>query len=164
MLELSRSKEPVPERIDLTDLARKAFDRARPPAGVRFLVRARPDPFFVWADSLQLRQVFDNLIKNALEAMAGQGDILVDAAMDDKNCTIVFSDSGPGVAPEARGQLFEPLYSTKAKGTGLGLWICRQIAERHGGIIEVVDEPGRGFALRLCLRNEAAPPNNCLQS
>jgi PAS domain S-box-containing protein len=163
MLELSRSKDPVPERIDLGDLARKAFDRARPTAGVRFVVRAEPDPFFVWADSLQLRQVFDNLIKNALEALAGLGDILVDATVDGENCIILFSDSGPGVAPEARGQLFEPLYSTKAKGTGLGLWICRQVVERHGGTMELVDVPGRGFALRICLRHEPAPLIHCKQ-
>jgi signal transduction histidine kinase len=59
-------------------------------------------------------------------------------------------DTGPGIPPEAREHIFEPLFSTKAKGTGLGLTICRQIIERHGGSIDLVDRPcGAAFSIVL---------------
>jgi PAS domain S-box-containing protein len=151
MLELARAKEPAPETLDLGALARAAFKRAKPPAEVQFHFRGAPEPFQVRADPLQLRQLFDNLIKNALDALAGRGDIRVEAAVAGGRRVIVFSDSGPGVGPEIRGQLFEPLFSTKAKGTGLGLWICRQIVERHGGTIEPAELPGRGLVFRISL-------------
>jgi signal transduction histidine kinase len=151
MLELARSKEPAPETLDLGELVRTAFRRARPPSDVQLHFRAAPEPFLVRADPVQLRQVFDNLIKNALDAVAGRGDIRVEAAAEDGGCAVAISDSGPGVSAEVRVQLFEPLFSTKAKGTGLGLWICRQVAERHGGTIESIEIPGRGLAFRLLL-------------
>ena len=60
-------------------------------------------------------------------------------------------DTGPGVAPEHRASLFEPLFSTKARGTGLGLWVCRQVVERHGGTIRLREGegPGATFEVRL---------------
>jgi signal transduction histidine kinase len=151
MLELTRSKEAAPAILDLGQLVRKAFQSAKPPGGVHFHFRAAAEPILVRADPLQLRQVFDNLLKNSLDALAGGGEIWVEAATDGGSSIILMSDSGPGVAPELRDRLFEPLFSTKAKGTGLGLWICRQVVERHGGHIEHVEVPGRGFALRFSL-------------
>jgi signal transduction histidine kinase len=61
---------------------------------------------------------------------------------------ITVQDDGPGIPPETRARMFEPLFSTKAKGTGLGLTICRQIVEKHGGTIDLV-ESTRGAAFRL---------------
>jgi two-component system sensor histidine kinase AtoS len=135
-----------------------AFTRAKGPAEVCCDFRAQPDPFLVRADAVQFRQVFDNLIKNALDALAGRGDIRVEAEEQGGRCTVMFSDSGPGVSPDIREQLFEPLFSTKAKGTGLGLWICRQIIERHGGTIELVEIPGRGLAFRISLPSGGNSP------
>jgi PAS domain S-box-containing protein len=152
MLELTRAKETVPQQLDVGELVRSAFGRAKPPAAVRCSFRAPAEPFLVRADPVQLRQVFDNLIKNALEALAGQGEVCVEAERSQgSGCTFLFWDTGPEVPAEVRSHLFEPLFSTKAKGTGLGLWICRQVMERHGGGIEPVELPGRGLALRLSL-------------
>jgi PAS domain S-box-containing protein len=152
MLELSRAKEPAPKMLDLADLVRTAFERAKPPPGVHCHFWAAVEPFLIRADPVQLRQVFDNLIKNSLDALVGRGDVVVEAAAaQGGGCTITFSDSGPGVPAEVRERLFEPLFSTKAKGTGLGLWICCQVVERHGGTIEPVEIAGRGLALRISL-------------
>jgi signal transduction histidine kinase len=152
MLELTRAKEPVPQAVDLGELVRTAFERAKPPADVQHHFQAPAEPFLVRADPVQLRQVFDNLIKNSLDALAGRGDVWVEAATaEGGGVTIIFSDTGPGVAADVRDRLFEPLFSTKAKGTGLGLWICRQVVERHGGTLDLVEIPGRGLALRISL-------------
>jgi signal transduction histidine kinase len=151
MLELTRSKEAAPAILDLGQLVRKAFQSAKPPQEVACHFRAAEEPFLVRADPLQLRQVFDNLLKNALDALAGRGAIWVEAATEGASSVVLISDTGPGVALELRDRLFEPLFSTKAKGTGLGLWICRQVVERHGGQIGHVEMRGRGFALRLSL-------------
>jgi PAS domain S-box-containing protein len=152
MLELTRAKETVPQQLDLGELVRSAFGRAKPPAEVRCHFRAAVEPFTVRADPVQLRQVFDNLIKNALEALAGKGEVWVEAERSEGDgCTVLFWDTGPGVPAEVRDKLFEPLFSTKAKGTGLGLWICRQVMERHKGAIEPVEMAGRGLVLRISL-------------
>jgi signal transduction histidine kinase len=150
MLEVARAREPSRCPMDLGELVRACFQRAKPSAEVRWEFQAA-EPFFLNADAALLRQVLDNLIKNSLDALNGRGDILVAAVTTDAYDTISFSDSGPGVFPAHRAQLFEPLFSTKAKGTGLGLWICRQIVERHCGTIALIDLPGRGVAFEIHL-------------
>ena len=101
-----------------------------------------------------LNQVFLNLLKNAAEALDGTGgSIWVDASAVDGGIEIVFRDDGPGIEPAVRERLFEPFYTTKSagRGTGLGLSISRQIAEAHGGRLEVESAEGEGstFTLRL---------------
>jgi signal transduction histidine kinase len=151
MLELSRSKEPAPELLDLGELVRSAFSQAKAPPEVQCHIHATAEPFHVRADPVQLRQVFDNLIKNSLDALAGRGDIAVEAGTEGDRCVIEYSDSGPGVSLDDRERLFEPLFTTKAKGSGLGLWIIRQVMECHGGAIDPVELPGRGLAFRISL-------------
>ena len=158
LLELSRGKEPVREAVEVAALVRDAFRRALTgmpagpggAAGVTCRLNCRPEPLRIHADRVQLRQVVDNLLKNALEALAGCGEIAVDATCSAGYADIVVTDSGPGVALEHRTSLFEPLFSTKAKGTGLGLYVSRQIVERHGGTLELL-ESGTGTAFRVRL-------------
>jgi signal transduction histidine kinase len=93
-----------------------------------------------------------NLVKNAAEA-AGQGGTVamrIDATPDG-GASVAVSDSGPGVKPEDRPRLFEPFFSTKSSGTGLGLAVSQAIAEAHGGRIEADTGPlgGARFTLRL---------------
>ncbi|MCZ6462879.1 MAG: ATP-binding protein, partial [Proteobacteria bacterium] len=105
-------------------------------------------------DGPALNQVFLNLLKNAAEALDGTGgSIWVDASVVDGGIEIVFRDDGPGIEPAVRERLFEPFFTTKSagRGTGLGLSISRQIAEAHGGRLEVESAEGEGstFTLRL---------------
>lgn len=83
---------------------------------------------------------------NAVQAMSGQGVIEVKAARVAQWDEITIADTGPGIPQENVPQIFEPLFTTRAKGTGLGLAICKQIMEKHGGVIEVV-HPGAGGAV-----------------
>ncbi len=97
-------------------------------------------------DEDQLRQVFTNLILNGLQAMEGSGVLTVDAALDRDHgqVSVSVADSGPGISPEQREQLFIPFFSTKRDGTGLGLAVSYGIVRDHGGEIRVGGEPGKG--------------------
>ena len=108
----------------------------------------------VQGDPGALNQVFLNLIKNAAESFGdGEGSIQVEASADVGSVKIAVRDDGPGMTAEVRGRLFEPFFTTKHSGgsTGLGLSICRQIAEGHGGTLEVESEPGQGTVMTLVL-------------
>lgn len=151
LLAVARAKEPVRQHVDLGQTIREALAETGQAEAVRLRMSLAPEPFVVRADPDQLRQVFRNLVANAVEAMDGGGEIVVEAAREADGDSIVLRDTGPGVAQEIRESVFEPLVTTKAKGIGLGLTICRQIIERHGGGIELIDEdkPGAAFRIRL---------------
>ena len=105
----------------------------------------------VRADTNQLRQAFMNLVRNAAEAMSGGGELTVGAKRQGGDVEVSFSDTGPGVPEEERDRIFDPLYSTKPDGTGLGLAVTRQILETHGGAIRCEGKLGGGtvFVVRL---------------
>ncbi len=92
-----------------------------------------------------------NLLQNAVHAAQGSGEIVITAHRAEDWDILTLQDSGPGIQEGARPRLFEPLFTTKAKGTGLGLTISRQIIERHGGSIELAEPPARGAAFRIRL-------------
>ncbi|KER06342.1 Sporulation kinase C protein [Marine Group I thaumarchaeote SCGC AAA799-E16] len=103
----------------------------------------------IFCDEKQLENVFSNLIGNSIEAIGGkQGEINI--SMDDKNdfYIIVVSDNGPGIPPEFVESIFEPLFTTKQYGTGLGLVNCKNIVHAHDGTIEVQNNPTR-FTIKL---------------
>ena len=151
LLEMSQAKEPVKEAVNLAEVVRDSFGYVRPNEDVRLRLVVDPDPFMVDADAGQLRQVVTNLMSNSVEALQGAGRITVEARHDDGFDVITVGDDGRGVAESLRERIFEPLVTTKVKGTGLGLPICRQIAKRHGGTIECVPSGERGATFRLRL-------------
>ena len=116
----------------------------------------------VLADAYYLRQVFDNLVRNAREAMDGQDDprLSLSIVRAGGNAEVRVADNGPGISPENLGRVFQPFVSTKGKGMGLGLAICKEIVEGHGGRLEVDSTPGVGttFTVVIPLYNEAAQP------
>jgi two-component system sensor histidine kinase HydH len=113
----------------------------------------------VRGDREKLRQVFLNLILNGIQASPRGGDMTISAARVNEGgepaqfIDVSFADTGAGIEPAVREKIFEPFYTTKEGGTGLGLPITQKIVESHGGRIEVESEPGRGtvFLVRLPL-------------
>jgi signal transduction histidine kinase len=98
-------------------------------------------------DPVALQEVLLNLIMNAREAMSGGGTVRIetDRAPDRADwIRLVVTDSGCGISPEVMAKLFDPFYTNKVAGTGLGLWISKRIVRDHRGTIEVQSEPGRG--------------------
>lgn len=118
------------------------------------------DAAVVFADPYYLRQVFENLVRNACEAMVEQDDrrltLRVESAAGSAEVRV--TDNGPGIEAEKLDQIFQPFVSTKGKGMGLGLAICREIVEGHGGRLEVESTPGVGttFIVRLPLYDAGA--------
>ncbi len=106
----------------------------------------------------QLKQVFINLTQNALEAMlpgGGRLTVEVNLSDDDRHFTVTFRDTGPGIPPENLDRLFEPFFTTKFTGLGLGLPICNDIVQGHGGKITVENQPGQGAAFTVWLPRSA---------
>ena len=114
-----------------------------------------PESFAVEADPEMLRKVLVHLIQNAARATDGVGEIEIEAHQQDGFDVITFRDDGPGVALGIRGSVFEPLCMTEDGGTGLGLTICRQIVEQHGGAIELADTDLDGATFRIRLPGRA---------
>jgi len=124
--------------------------------GVSVSFRLDPKADQVFADRIQIQQVLVNLIRNAIESMAeisGERRLDVATAANEQGAVeIAVADTGPGLAPEIARHLFQPFMTTKRKGMGLGLSICRTIVEAHGGKIWVEGRAGGGTIFRFTLR------------
>jgi signal transduction histidine kinase len=99
-----------------------------------------------------LRRAFSNVLRNAVEACEEQGSLDISAAPDNEGgVRIEISDRGPGVPPDAAEQIFDPYFTGKPGGTGLGLALVKQTIEMHGGTIGVTETPGGGatFVIRM---------------
>ena len=107
----------------------------------------------VWADGEQLRQVFLNLVTNAVDAMDEGGTLRVSTAQQDGYVVIRFQDTGKGIPPHHLPRIFEPFFTDKSlgQGTGLGLAVSRSIVERHEGTIGVVSRVREGTTVSVRL-------------
>jgi signal transduction histidine kinase len=105
----------------------------------------------VRADEGQLRAAFMNLLRNSREAMAQGGVVSIATRLADGAVEVEVRDGGSGIPAEALPRIFDPFYSTKEKGTGLGLAFTQQVVQEHGGTIRCDSAPGSGtiFAIRL---------------
>jgi signal transduction histidine kinase len=121
-------------------------------------VELRKDLPLIEVDRNQLKQAFYNVIKNAFQAMKSGGLLRIRTNVDDSFVTVSFIDTGGGISPENMSKIFEPYFTTKASGSGLGLLIVRRIVREHGGEIDLASDQGRGLTLtiRLPLRNQVA--------
>lgn len=122
--------------------------------GIAFLSEIRPSDMQLFADRAQIEQVLINLLKNAAEACIEQAEPVVKLEIrkdDYQHPLISVSDNGTGILPEVQDKVFIPFFSTKKEGSGIGLSICRQIIQNHGGHISVSSRPEQGsvFTIRL---------------
>ena len=112
----------------------------------------------ILADPGLLQIVFLNLLVNAAHAMGGQGNIKVSVDVSESACHIAFSDNGPGIPPEILEKIFTPFFTTKSRGSGLGLSTARRLIEAHRGTIDVLCPPGGGTTVTVQLpMNELTP-------
>jgi two-component system sensor histidine kinase HydH len=95
-------------------------------------------------DPAVMRRVFTNLIMNAIQAMPNGGELGIDLYGTDEFLFVAFKDTGVGIPEENMGKLFNPFFTTKAKGQGLGLPVCKRLVEAHDGRITVESKPGEG--------------------
>lgn len=169
-LELARMKPPSAADVNLDALLDE----------IRLLLKSRPDArdveieirsggrFVLRADPAQMKQVFLNLGINAIEAMGGRGKITITTAPAElpsriplesggtlpklqSAAAVIVSDTGPGILPENIGKIFTPFFTTRTKGTGMGLAIVDKIVSTHHGSVDVASTPGKGASFRVVL-------------
>jgi two-component system, LuxR family, sensor kinase FixL len=156
LLLFARPPKPRPVRTDVAQVLRTTIDLLSRDPGLRAVtVEVHADGESIVADGEMLKIVFHNLLVNAAHAMKGQGTVRVDVQAVNGSCRISFSDNGLGIAAEIREKVFTPFFTTKSRGSGLGLATAKRLVEAHNGDISIECPPDGGT--RVVVRLPAAP-------
>jgi signal transduction histidine kinase len=154
LLDFTRITPPSPDRVDLKNLIDESLSWITIPEHVTVNTNLNGSPMKVRTDAEQISRVFTNIISNALQAMNGKdGELNIDSGTEDDKVWIRFQDNGCGIPKENFDKIFEPLFTTKPKGIGLGLAITKRLVEQNGGNIEVTSQAKQGttFTVKLPL-------------
>ena len=143
LLDFSREIKLEKETVRLEKLVSDSLLANRPPDRIRVVNIIDPS-MEVNVDTAKFNRIFINLISNAFDAMPNGGVLEIKSIVNGEIVNVSFADTGIGIAPENLDKLLKPLFTTKAKGMGLGLVICKRFAEAHGGGIKVTSEEGKG--------------------
>jgi two-component system, NtrC family, nitrogen regulation sensor histidine kinase NtrY len=148
--DFGRLPEGPKSEVDLVELLIDLSQSAVPP-DVDVSVRANGEPCKLLGHYDPLRRAFANLLRNASEAMGGRGSIDIAVSRDGNGLAVTIVDHGAGIPEDLRQQVFEPYFTTKRDGTGLGLALVRQTIEAHNGTITVRETPGGGATFSIVL-------------
>jgi signal transduction histidine kinase len=151
LLDFSRIKSLNQQAVNVAGLVQQTLERFPIPASVGVNIEIPLDFQPVYANPHQMMQVLGNLIVNACQAMPEGGKLDISATLENDMISIAVHDNGVGISPENIGKLFEPLFTTKTKGIGLGLTICKNLAEANSGRIDVQSEFGKGSIFTIFL-------------
>ncbi len=157
LLDMIRDRPLAREQVDLAAVVAAAAASLKRPRAVSLELDGLEALPAVQGDPLQLRQVFANLLENAIFAASPSGSVRVQGRATERGASLDVEDSGPGVDPATRQRLFEPLITTKDQGVGLGLALVKRITERHGGTVEYAERPGGGARFTVVLPVEGPP-------
>jgi signal transduction histidine kinase len=159
MLDRTRAERTEPEPVNLNALVERICDATAPTLEARHVKLTTsfdPDALSIAGEPDRLQQVFINLINNALDAMPEGGELSIATSVGraagaghQPQAIVTVADTGCGMSEQTRARIFDPLFTAKEKGTGLGLAVVSQIIETHGGRIEVESAPGQGSRFRL---------------
>jgi signal transduction histidine kinase len=150
---LDFARIPVLNEIDylLSDAVEAAFEGLEIPAGVRLEKDYAAEVLHCQGDAGQVSRIVANLMRNGVQAMETGGVLSVRTFLMEDACVVEVRDTGCGIEQDVIGKIFEPLYTSKVKGIGLGLAIALRYAGLNGGELEVESEPGEGSVFRLTL-------------
>ncbi|MEM3441218.1 MAG: HAMP domain-containing sensor histidine kinase, partial [Candidatus Bathyarchaeia archaeon] len=142
-------------RLDLRETAPKslvteALSHIAFPKNIQ-LIDSTQDTLKIKVDVDKMKRVFINLIRNAVDAMPNGGKLTITSENVNGKVKFVFADTGMGISEEHLKRIFEPLFTTKARGMGLGLPICKRMVEAHGGAISVESEQNKGTTFTITL-------------
>jgi hypothetical protein len=157
----SRPPDPEPTTLDLAGLIDTVIEEMAPQTGERAITLTRtsePGPWEIEADPVQLNVALHAVCRNALEAIGRDGRIEIAVSGSASRVEIRVTDDGPGILPEQRRHLFDPFYSARQAGRGLGFGLSKawRIVTNHGGKIEVESEPGKGATFTISLPRRLA--------
>jgi two-component system sensor histidine kinase HydH len=148
LLDFSRVRQADRTRVPITEILHDALERYDfGPIEVERNIKE----VHVLADPVQIRQVVTNLVTNAIQAMPEGGKLFISTGSSDGDAWISVEDTGTGIAPATLEKIFQPLFTTKAKGIGLGLAVCESLVRANGGKITVASEPGKGSTFTVHL-------------
>ena len=155
LLDFARKKPPTLDQADLSETVKNTLSYITVPENIKVEIKLGEIPKML-LDKEQVQRVCQNLILNAVQAMPEGGKLTIQTTKQDDSAKLIVRDTGVGIPKENMPKLFTPLFSTKAKGIGLGLVICKQIVEGHDGNITVESEVGEGstFTVKLPIRME----------
>ena len=157
LLGFARPKPPIRRKVDINEVIQEALYHVTVPKNVKVVTQPGESLPAILADPDQLGQAFSNIIVNGIQAMPEGGQLAVKSeASNQEWVTISFADTGVGIPKENLQKLFEPLFTTKAKGIGLGLAVTRTLVEGHSGTIKAQSKVGKGstFTVRLPIGGE----------
>jgi signal transduction histidine kinase len=149
----ARPPELHPHEHDIVAIVRQVVDCERiavEQRGASLELSAGPAPLFAQVDAAKLHQLVLNLVRNAGEAVSAGGHVLVCVTAPDGRCQIAVKDDGPGIPDEVRSRIYEPFFSTKEGGTGLGMSIVHSLVSLHGGSIDLETGP-RGTTFEVSI-------------
>ncbi len=152
LLDFARPKPPTQHIVDINHVVREVLSRVPVPENVELAEELSETLPTISADPDHFAQVFGNLTLNAMQAMSEGGRLLVKSeAPSPEMVTVSFTDTGQGMDEATLGRVFEPLFTTKAKGIGLGLALSKMLVEANGGTIDVLSavEKGSTFTVKL---------------
>ena len=149
---LTRTEYPKLERLDLIAFTSKFIDTAKVPKTIDVIKSFSEEVVFINADQVQLSMVYNNILRNAVDAMDGEGTLTVTICKTcDDRVELSFSDTGYGIESENLDRVLQPLFSTKTKGMGFGLSIANLVIEKHGGTFEVKSQLEKGTTITAYL-------------
>ncbi len=156
LLQSTKIKPLEKEQANLGSIILEAIDRCQVEKNIKLNINLNPEPFLIWVDPFQIRQLVANLLNNSAQAISKQGIITITAKLDSRNKKYFFNikDNGSGISSENLSKVFEPLFTSKSQGIGLGLSICKQIVENHGGTITMTSKTGKGTSVKIELPYE----------
>ncbi len=152
LLDFARARTPLRRQVNINEVLQGVLSNIKIPGNIEAKARFTDSLPLILADPDQLTQIFGNIILNAVQAMPEGGELFINSEASDPGWLAVsVTDTGVGIPPENLEKIFEPLFTSKAKGIGLGMAVTRTFVEGHGGSIEVRSEVGRGstFTVRL---------------
>jgi two-component system, sporulation sensor kinase E len=153
-LDALRARAPKMATASMNVILRETLELLRPEIenrGQRIIEKFSPNIPDVPCDAAQIKQVFVNLIRNGMQAMSRGGELSIETGANSEAVFVSISDTGSGIPEEKLNQLFQPFFTTKKKGTGLGLMIVQRIIREHAGRIDVESKPGKGTTFRVWL-------------
>jgi signal transduction histidine kinase len=149
LLDSVRTQPPVSQTVALAELLAETRSKLTVPQDVVIEVDIPAHVPPVRVDPAQIAQVLRNLLGNAFDAMPEGGTLEIRARQQGQAVTVNVRDSGTGIAPEDLARVFQPLFTTKARGIGLGLVVAKNLTEANGGTLHVQSEPGKGTTFTL---------------
>lgn len=159
--DFSVTRKPLLREIDIKTLVEESLSQVEKPENVKLITELETIPE-MRLDEGMLKRVFVNLATNAVQAMEKGGTLKVSTKKTKGFVEVSFKDTGLGITKETIKKIFTPFFTTKAKGMGMGLPICKRFVEGHGGSITVESEEGKGstFTVRLPIQNENGGENH----